>query len=82
MAIMKEVLNNFQDQAKSLQSETLFINAEGVLDLFVKSHKPIAIAMQRWFVYEVPMQIVQSVAVAKSRSTVCRNPNTLFPFLR
>ena len=90
MAIMKEVLNNFQDQAKSVQPETLFINAEGVFELFIKSHKPIAIAMRGWLLYDVipaimttgvyaivPMQMVQSEVVAKPRSTICRNPNNV-----
>ena len=45
---------------KPIQPETMFINDEGVFDLFMKSHKPIAKAMKRWLVYEVIPSIIKT----------------------
>ena len=38
----------------------MFINDEGVFDLFMKSRKPIAKAMKRWLVYEVIPSIIKT----------------------
>ena len=48
------------DLQKSIHPETMFINDEGVFDLFMKSHKPIAKAMKRWLVYEVIPSIIKT----------------------
>ena len=58
--IISGVRNLIPDLQKSIQPETMFINDEGVFDLFMKSHKPIAKAMKRWLVYEVIPSIIKT----------------------
>ena len=43
-----------------LHPETMFINDEGVFELFMKSHKPIAKAMKRCLVYDVIPSIIKT----------------------
>ena len=45
---------------QTIHPETIFINDEGVFDLFMKSHKPNAKAMKRWLVYEVIPSIIRT----------------------
>ena len=59
-AIISWVRFSKTDHQKTIQPETMFINDEGVFDLFMKSHKPIAKAMKRWLVYEVIPSIIKT----------------------
>ena len=87
---------NFPETIKSLISkgmysvhtykihpDTIFINDEGVFDLFMKSRKPIAKLMKRWLIYEVIPSIIRtgtysvsaiSVALSTAQSLVIAEP--------
>ena len=62
--IRKDIISKHRNSVPvnqvSIQPETMFINDEGVFDLFMKSHKPIAKAMKRWLVYEVIPSIIKT----------------------
>jgi prophage antirepressor-like protein len=70
--VFKQFTNNVQNSILSgmsylithpkfnIHPETIFINDEGVFDLFMKSRKPIAKAMKRWLVYEVIPSIIRT----------------------
>ena len=64
--IIYGVRDSVPDQQKSIHPETIFINDEGVFDLFMKSRKPIAKAMKRWLVYEVIPSIIRTGAYSIS----------------
>ena len=59
-AIISGIRFSKTDHQKPIHPETMFINDEGVFDLFMKSHKPIAKAMKRWLVYEVIPSIIKT----------------------
>ena len=63
-AIQKSIISTLRTsvpaQPQVIHPETMFINDEGVFDLFMKSHKPIAKAMKRWLVYEVIPSIIKT----------------------
>ena len=42
-----------------IHPDTIFITAEGVFDLFMKSSKPLAKAMKRWLIYDVIPSILR-----------------------
>ena len=54
------VRNKIPDSNCNIHPETMFINEEGVFELFMKSHKPIAKAMKRWLVYDVIPAIIKT----------------------
>ena len=58
--IISELRDSVPPQPQIIQPETIIINDEGVFDLFMKSHKPIAKAMKRWLVYEVIPSIIKT----------------------
>lgn len=63
------------NQPETIHPETMFINDEGVFDLFMKSRKPIAKAMKRWLVYEVIPSIIKTgiysiVSIPIAQSTI------------
>ena len=58
--IFSELRDSVPPQPQIIHPETMFINDEGVFDLFMKSHKPIAKAMKRWLVYEVIPSIIKT----------------------
>ena len=56
-----------------IQPETIFINDEGVFDLFMKSRKPIAKLMKRWLIYEVIPSIIRTGTYSVSAISVAQS---------